>query len=270
VIGRRFVPKGKLHGQWNLILRACMDCNSLKSDLEDDISAITLQPDVAGEFAHNDGVAKAEARRKARNAASRRTRKPVGESKEAFTLNAAMSEGVNFKFGFVSPSQADERRVFELARLQLSAFFYWLTFQTQESKGYSWAGQFMPVINVQWRDWGNPTLVAFADVVVEWEPRVLAVTADGFFKIAVRKHPAADCWSWALEWNRGMRVAGFFGDEDAAGIIASNFPVPKFHTVHESQDRFLRFRTEVPIDGMEDLLFFWDDDEQAESGGSRR
>src|SRR5689334_12269149 len=42
VVGRRFVPKGKLAHSWNLILQACRQCNEKKSDLEDDISAISL------------------------------------------------------------------------------------------------------------------------------------------------------------------------------------------------------------------------------------
>ena len=46
VIGRHFVSKGTLHGNWNLIVNACNSYNGIKSDLEDDISAITLQPDV--------------------------------------------------------------------------------------------------------------------------------------------------------------------------------------------------------------------------------
>src|SRR5438067_12808695 len=49
VIGRKFVPKGKLHEEWNLIVRACTSCNHTKSDLEDDISAISLPPDACGE-----------------------------------------------------------------------------------------------------------------------------------------------------------------------------------------------------------------------------
>ena len=42
MIGRRFVPKGKLNNQWNLIVRVCIKCNNKKSDLEDDISAISM------------------------------------------------------------------------------------------------------------------------------------------------------------------------------------------------------------------------------------
>lgn len=48
VIGRKFVPKGTLNNYWNLIVRACEVCNNKKSDLEDDISSITMQPDLNG------------------------------------------------------------------------------------------------------------------------------------------------------------------------------------------------------------------------------
>lgn len=48
VIGRRFVPKGKFAARWNLIINACEPCNNGKAELEDDISAITLQPDLWG------------------------------------------------------------------------------------------------------------------------------------------------------------------------------------------------------------------------------
>jgi hypothetical protein len=44
----KFVPKGTLENQWNLILNACRNCNGRKADLENDISAITMQPDVLG------------------------------------------------------------------------------------------------------------------------------------------------------------------------------------------------------------------------------
>jgi hypothetical protein len=54
VIGRRFVPKNTMFGQWNVILRACRECNTAKSELENDISAITMQPDASGQFAVDD------------------------------------------------------------------------------------------------------------------------------------------------------------------------------------------------------------------------
>jgi hypothetical protein len=49
VLARKFVPKGTLNNQWNLILNACRCCNNSKSDLEDDISAITMQPNMRGD-----------------------------------------------------------------------------------------------------------------------------------------------------------------------------------------------------------------------------
>ena len=65
VISKRFVPKGTFDGSWNLILNACRACNNAKSDLEDDISAITMQPDPFGRFA--DPKLQSEAERKRRN-----------------------------------------------------------------------------------------------------------------------------------------------------------------------------------------------------------
>src|SRR5712671_7028860 len=73
VVGRRFVPKGSLHQSWALIGNACATCNGVKADLEDDISAITLQPSL-GER-HTDPMLDAEATRKSANSISRRTRK---------------------------------------------------------------------------------------------------------------------------------------------------------------------------------------------------
>ena len=82
VIGRRFVPKGKLDGQWNLIVRACRPCNCLKADLEDDLSAISMQPDSWGQFANPDPRLATEAARKAEKSVSRRTGKQVELSSE--------------------------------------------------------------------------------------------------------------------------------------------------------------------------------------------
>src|SRR5438309_1023751 len=53
VIARNLVPSGSFEANdWNLIVNACASCNNLKSDLENEISAVTLQPGI-GE-AHDD------------------------------------------------------------------------------------------------------------------------------------------------------------------------------------------------------------------------
>src|SRR5439155_11752848 len=114
VIGRRFVPRVLLKGEWNVIVRACEACNHAKSDLEDDISAITLQPDVWGRHPTNHPIRDTEARRKAEKSKSRRTNKVVAQSAEHLDIQLPFGPGVEMTFGFVSPPQLDEDRVYRL------------------------------------------------------------------------------------------------------------------------------------------------------------
>lgn len=258
VIGRRFVPKGKLHGSWNLIVNACRTCNGIKSDLEDDISAITMQPDMFGRDGHEDEAGASEGRRKAERAFSRRTKKPVKHSHEEMSVNVPLGQGASMSFKFTGPPQADRNRVFDLARLQAMGFFYWITFNQESKRGHFWRGRFYPVLDAGRADWGNPVHRAFADAVVDWEPRVLASNADGFYKIALRKHPEADCWSWAFEWNHAMRVIGFCGDSEAAQAVAAGFPKLKAQTVSQGPEATLAYRVETPLPEDEDKLFYWD------------
>ena len=80
VIGRRFVPKGSTENRWNLILRACSVCNNKKSDLEDDIAAITMYFHTTGLASTEDPTARAEAMRRGPKSGSRKTGKPVADS----------------------------------------------------------------------------------------------------------------------------------------------------------------------------------------------
>ena len=259
VIGRRFVPKGKLNGQWNLIVRACKQCNVHKSDLEDDISAITMQPDLAGDHGHEDQQGIQEAHRKNEAAISRRTKKAVKHSQESVTVKGTLGQGARVTVNFTGPAQIDEARVFELVRLQLTAFFYWITYSAEMKRGSYWPGDFHPCMVVPRGDWGNSLIQAFADAVVDWEPWVLGSTAHGFFNITVRKHPDADCWSWAIEWNYSTRVVGFFGSRAAAKATASSFPELEMRIASDGPDRSLRFRRETALGDKDDRLFFWED-----------
>ena len=257
VIGRRFVPKGKLDGQWNLIVRACRGCNQIKSDLEDDLSAITMQPDIFGRHGHDDADASAEAHRKARNSFSRRTKKPVDDSQEHLTIKMPLGPGAEITFNMTAPPQADSRRIFELARMQLMGFFYWITFNHSTKRGGYWTGGFYPVMEAQRSDWGNSVHRGFMHGVVGWEPRVLAIGADGFFKVIIRRHPSAECWSWALEWNQKLRIIGFFGNRAAAEAVVAGFPKLDLQTVAQGPAEFIRYRLETLLPEEEDKLFFW-------------
>jgi hypothetical protein len=257
-IGRNFVPRGKLNNYWNLIGWACRSCNGSKANLENDISAITMQPDPLGRYAGTDEILISEAMRKAKNSVSRRTGKPVKDSGERITVRAALASDIEFTFEANAGPQVDRDRLFALARLQVMAFFYWVTFDRDTQTGRFWRGQFIGVMETVRNDWGNPVMHGFMKAVVAWEPRVLASTAEGFFKIAIRKHPEADCWSWAVEWNMNYRLVGFFGDVAAANAVIRGFPPLELKTIAEGPNSFVRYHPDTPLVDHEDRLFYWE------------
>ena len=260
VIGRRFVPKGKLDGCWNLIVNVCRNCNGTKADLEDDISAITMQPDSFGSLGQVDAVATLEAGRKSKNSYSRRTSKPVICSQEQMKVNMSFGQGASVSFQFTCPPQIDRSRLISLARMQLMGFFYWITFQENTMQGHFWPGGFYPLTYANRADWGNSHLTAFADAVADWPPQVVATTADGFYKIIIKRYPQAACWSWAIEWNRAMRVIGFFGDDQTQRSLVAGLPKLEMKLISSATDRTLRFRRETPLaDDQEDRMFYWNE-----------
>ncbi|TFW13369.1 HNH endonuclease [Massilia arenosa] len=254
VVGRRFVPQGTMSGCWNLILRACRTCNQLKSDLEDDLSAITMAFHTFGLTGLTDDLLTRDAMRKGGRSFSRTTGKPVSQSKT--TLNFSGKAGAMHITGnFVAPAQLDEERVFELARLQLTGFFYFLTYDLTANRGNWWSGSFMPLLGTARSDWGNPINLHFMRTVEKWDYRLIVTTADGYFHATIRRHPTEDLWAWAVEWNRSYRVLGFFGGERAAVEIASTFPQLYAEAVYESGSEWVRMRIETPLAEAVDTLF---------------
>ena len=126
-------------------------------------------------------------------------------------------------------------------------------------KGGFWTGGFYPVLEVQKLDWGNDVHVAFMKAVLNWEPRWIGNGADGYFKSAIRRHPSAACWSWAIEWNKNYRIVGFFGDLDAAKKIVDTFPNLSAQTVSHGTDHHFAYRTEKTLNEDDDIMFSWDD-----------
>lgn len=129
-----------------------------------------------------------------------------------------------------------------------------------KQKGGFWLEGFHPLSEVHHGDWGNSLHKAFMRAVVKWEPRWVGNTADGYFKSIIRKHPSAECWSWALEWNKNFRVIGFFGSRLAAQEIVNNFQVPKMTTVLTGEKSHISYRSDVKLSEEDDLLFVWDDE----------
>ncbi|WP_394672131.1 HNH endonuclease [Limnobacter sp.] len=254
VIGRRFVPKNSMNQSWNLILNSCLACNAKKSDLENDISAITMQPDASGKFAHDSPLLLAEAQRRAKNAISRRTKRTVAESKESISVIRKFYTGT-LSFNFISPPQIDQGRAFELAHMHLQGFFYMLTYDSNIGRGYPFKGGFHPLQYAIKSNWGNETQIAFAKTIADWDIRLIATPADEFFKVCIKKHPNAECWGWALEWNHNYRLVGFLGDVSTAQQIVNQYPPEKQTSMQTVNGKELIIQVDKAINPKDDILF---------------
>ena len=255
VIGRKFVPKGKLENEWNLIARSCISCNNIKSDLENDISAITMQPNLDGAFV--DVEVETDAIRKRKNSISRLTGKKIINSYMKFNGNFEYTPGVNFKFHFNAPPQIASSRVFQLARMHVMAFFYLTSYSEETGKGGFWRGKFAPVLYSSKNDWGSYLFEDFMNKVESWEPILLLRGDYLFFQVAIRKNPIMDCWSWALEWNRNYRVIGFFGIESKIKDTWKNFRKLPITHIGRNEHGPVSMHIEKPLDSSKDKMFQW-------------
>jgi hypothetical protein len=255
VIGQKFVPTGALNGCWNLLVRSCRKCNSEKSYLENDISAITLNclhrfgtPEQASEI-------RDETARKVTGSVSRMTHRPVAESEQELSASGMLAPGAEISFGMVAPPQIDGGRVFQLARLHLMAFFYLITYDRAAQRGRFWPGSCAPINYAHLRDWGNQQQRWFMSVVSGWDDRCVCITANGFFKVAIRRNPNAECWAWALEWNKSYRVIGFFGALEPIKEFARTLPPLVGRPIGSDSESIWTMREEVPLDDQDDILF---------------
>jgi hypothetical protein len=193
VIGRRFVPKGTLDGHWNLIVRACARCNSEKADLENDISAISLFKNIWPSSGDVEEHIITEAYRKSKNSISNKTCKPVIKSQEKLNIKSSIAPGATFQINMVAPPQVETKRLYRLAQLHMMAFFYHITYSEDTKRGGFLPEGFHPLSETHHADWGNSIHKSFMAAVVKWEPHLIANTANGFFRLIVRKHPDAEC-----------------------------------------------------------------------------
>jgi hypothetical protein len=218
-----------------------------------------MQVDAWSRHASADDILVEEAARKAKNSISRRTGKPVKDSSEQINIKMPFAPGVELTLNLISPPQIASARIFELARMQLMAFFYWITYNQETKRGGFWSGSFFPILEAIRSDWGNSVHRAFMDAVVNWEPRVRAIGADGFFKVVIRRHPTAVCWSWALEWNHKYRIVGFFGEQESMQTVTSTLPSLDVVTIAQGPNEYLCYHTEVALEEENDNLFAWED-----------
>lgn len=182
------MPKGKLNQQWNLIVQACKRCNGIKSDLEDDISAITMQPDIEGSHIIEDPDLSVEAIRKGK-AISRHTKKPVSQSQETISANSIFGN-TKASFTLKCPPRIEEDRIYELAKMHMLAFLYFLTYDDKTKVGRHLDGVFASINVANRSDWGNDRQIAFARMVGSWRPKFICTR-----RMTISKSHCANVWS---------------------------------------------------------------------------
>ena len=101
-----------------------------------------MQPDAAGRFARDDHALRAEAIRKGKGSNSRLTGRAVSQSRESVKIRGQLMPGVSVAFDLVAPPVIEASRAYDLAHLQLSAFFYWLSFDSTLNRGGHWPGEY--------------------------------------------------------------------------------------------------------------------------------
>ena len=203
----------------------------------------------------SDPIMQAEARRRSGKSGSRKTGKSVSSSTAELEFSAPLGNGASLTFNFTAPPQFDDERVYELARLQMMGFFYFLTYNQIENTGYFWIGGFYPVHGAIKSDWGNPVHRVFTQQISAWDHRLILNTAGGYYRALIRRHPASECWAWALEWNDCYRLVGYFGDTDMSKALADELPMVFLDSVFEAPNKWLRKQVEVPLDSKDDMLF---------------
>ncbi len=214
-----------------------------------------MQPDAYGKFAVDDPALATEARRKANSSASRKTRKPVKDSTSELKFNVEPMSGMSMNFNFTAPPQVDDARAFELARMQLLAFFFLITYKEDKARGWWWTGEYIPFLHTRRSDWGSVSWRGFMAATKDWDMRLHCLTADQFYCCTVKRHPEAACWSWAMQWNHQHRLAGFLGDRSVAQTVVDAFPADHLQQLQLGPNRYVRMRRDPPLALENDDLF---------------
>ena len=203
----------------------------------------------------SDPRAQAEARRKSDKSISRKTKKAISSSYEEHNISLSLGDSNELTFRFNVPPQFDDARVIELARFQIRAFFYLLTYDDTLKRGHRWRGSFNTVHGSIKTDWGNSLHRSFMNQCCQWDYRLIYADPDGYFCAAIRKHPVEECWSWAIQWNDCYRLIGYFGDPKIARMLADELSPLKVRSMFESPDAWVRTRDDKLLAEDDDILF---------------
>ncbi len=158
----------------------------------------------------------------------------------------------------VGPAHVVVERIQRLASMQMTAFFYLLTYDAAAKVGRFYPGVFGMATYARVSNWGSPTQLDFMRTVRAMDSRLLVLTADGFFQASIWKSPEVDCWAWALEWNKSFRLIGGFGEEVAVRQFLGNVAgTPPLATIPQPDGSVFIIRGETALDPKDDELFVW-------------
>lgn len=203
----------------------------------------------------SDSRVQAEALRRSAKSGSRKTGKAVAASGVELRISANVGLNAELAFSFNGPPQLDDGRVYELARLQMMAFFYFLTYDKTKELGHFWTGGFYPIHGTIKTDWGNSVHRSFMKQCQDWDYRLVLNTAEGYYRALIRRHPAQECWSWAVEWNDSYRFVGYFGNLEAAKVLVAELAPLDETAILGGPNRWVRYRIEQPLSEEDDTLF---------------
>lgn len=257
LIGREFVPSNSFdEGRaFNFIFRACVQCNSEKSQAERHISSISLY----SSHARVDPEINALAIRKASKDFHPLEKGKLvcdAHSKHNFSLN---KNELSIDLKLIGPPQPDYAQLQVLAFRHIQGLFSLVTSEDPlKPAGINllpprnwWFGGAYPC-----SDWGNPSLIEIAERVKGWETPLYVITANGYFRSVLRIGKGEKApWVWALEWNKSWRCFGGICDPENLPQDFLNLPETPWIAV----DSTTRIRPETPLTDENDNLFFIQD-----------
>ncbi len=258
LVGREFVPTGEFgNGDlFNLIFRACKECNDEKSDVERHLSSISLfnSPTRKRSPAHNE-LAKRKAEKDYHPVKQGVLIKDSGDNFNIVTKFGPAS----IAFNMSGPPQADERRIEFLAFRHIQGLFSLITSRDPLSAEgtcllsykYFYIHSAYP-----YSDWGNSQFLKIMERASGIPCYANIETANGFFKAIMRRGKGDNGeWFWALEWNKSLRVVGGISQPNTIPAIFEDLPSLDWTDIGIQDGARTRVREETPLDSGQDILF---------------
>ncbi|WP_162811336.1 hypothetical protein [Vibrio cholerae] len=222
LIARDFVPSGCLSDTtFNFIFRACVVCNNKKSNFERHISSVSLFNSSARTYDRDIDV---QAIHKASNDYHPDKKGHlVKDSSSSFDL-AVQS---NMSVGLIAPPQMNRDYVKSLALMHIQGFFSLITTVNplcENAISTLEPGRFWLLGHYPEQDWGNPQIIEIIKRTKNWDCFCNVVTADGYFKVIIKKSSVKNDFFWALEWNKHTRVVGAISNIESPPEEFLNLP----------------------------------------------